>query len=92
MPAFDDVEPFETGGGRRRREAVVEEGFYGVAFGVRVGVFGDEADETAWVMGQWDVLLLVLWFDSLRTSPMPGPPNTRISSLEEPPLSLIGMM
>jgi hypothetical protein len=30
--------------------------------------------------------------DSLLTSPMPGPPNTRISSDEDPPLSEIGMM
>lgn len=28
----------------------------------------------------------------LRTSPIPGPPNTRISSLDEPPLSLIGII
>jgi hypothetical protein len=27
----------------------------------------------------------------LRTSPIPGPPNTLISSLDEPPLSLIGI-
>lgn len=27
----------------------------------------------------------------LRISPIPGPPKTRISSLEEPPLSLMGM-
>jgi len=27
----------------------------------------------------------------LRISPIPGPPNTRISSLEEPPLSLMGI-
>jgi hypothetical protein len=26
------------------------------------------------------------------TSPMPGPPNTRISSEDEPPLSLMGIM
>jgi hypothetical protein len=30
--------------------------------------------------------------DLLLTSPMPGPPNTLISSLDEPPLSLIGMI
>jgi len=30
--------------------------------------------------------------DLLLTSPIPGPPNTRISSLDEPPLSLIGMI
>ena len=28
----------------------------------------------------------------LLISPMPGPPNTLISSLDDPPLSLIGMM
>jgi hypothetical protein len=27
----------------------------------------------------------------LLTSPIPGPPNTRISSLDDPPLSLIGI-
>ena len=30
--------------------------------------------------------------NSLLTSPMPGPPKTRMSSLDEPPLSLIGMI
>jgi hypothetical protein len=30
--------------------------------------------------------------DSLLTSPIPGPPNTRMSSDEDPPLSDIGMM
>ena len=30
-------------------------------------------------------------FFILRISPIPGPPNTRMSSLEEPPLSLMGM-
>ena len=30
--------------------------------------------------------------DSLLTSPIPGPPKTRISSLEDPPLSLIGII
>jgi hypothetical protein len=30
--------------------------------------------------------------NSLLTSPIPGPPKTRMSSLDEPPLSLIGMM
>lgn len=48
MSAFDDIEPFETRRGGGRGEPVVEEGFYGVALGVRVGVFGDEADEAAW--------------------------------------------
>lgn len=30
--------------------------------------------------------------NSLLTSPIPGPPKTRMSSLDDPPLSLIGMI
>ena len=33
-----------------------------------------------------------LQINILRMSPMPGPPKTRMSSLEEPPLSLMGIM
>ena len=48
VPAFNDVEPFEARGGAGGGKAVVEEGFDGVALGLRVGGFGDQADETAW--------------------------------------------
>lgn len=51
VSAFDHVEPFETRRGGGGGEPVVEEGLYGVALGVRVGVFRDEADEAAWVLG-----------------------------------------
>jgi hypothetical protein len=33
VPAFDDVEPFYAGEGRRGGETVVEDGFYGGRFG-----------------------------------------------------------
>ena len=45
VAGLDDVEPFEACVGGGGGEAVVEEGFDGVALGGGRGVFGDEADE-----------------------------------------------
>lgn len=92
MVGFDNLQPFRPRGYVRLGQAVVEEVPDGALFGAIVGNEADEAGANVADAFVSSVDAGMVMLSELRgCEGVPGPPKTRMSSLELPPLSLMGI-